>query len=190
MHLKAALEGKLDELLDKEYQNAAKAVTAGIKTATNGLKLSLRTQVKAAKLGTRLANTWRGDVFPKAKNSISAAGVVYTKAQKILEGFEYASVIRSQNGFWLAIPTLAIKKRVFNKRMTPALYEKSKGVRLRFIYRANGASFLVHEQKKKTIIAFILVPQVKMPKLINFETESEKWQAQVPTLIMENWKDE
>ncbi|MBO6288749.1 MAG: hypothetical protein J6N45_00295, partial [Alphaproteobacteria bacterium] len=60
MRLKAALEGKLDELLDKEYQNAAKAVTAGIKTATNGLKLSLRTQVKAAKLGTRLANTWRG----------------------------------------------------------------------------------------------------------------------------------
>jgi hypothetical protein len=48
----------------------------------------------------------------------------------------------------------------------------------------------VHEQRKKTIIAFILVPQVKMPKLINFETESEKWQAQVPTLIMENWKDE
>jgi hypothetical protein len=39
MHLKAALEGKLDELLDKEYQNAAKAVTTGIKTATNGLKL-------------------------------------------------------------------------------------------------------------------------------------------------------
>ncbi len=50
MHLKAALEGKLDELLDKEYQNAAKAVTAGI--TTNGLKLSLRTQVKAAKLGS------------------------------------------------------------------------------------------------------------------------------------------
>ncbi len=189
MHLKAALEGKLDELLEKEYKNAAKAVTTGIKTATNGLKMSLRSQVKSAKLGTRLANTWRGDIYPKAKNSISAAGVVYTKAQKILEGFEYASVIRSQNGFWLAIPTLAIKQRVFNKRMTPALYERSKGVRLRFVYRPNGTSFLVHEQRKKTIIAFILVPQAKMPKLINFETESEKWQEQVPTLIMENWRE-
>jgi hypothetical protein len=29
-----------------------------------------------------------------------------------------------------------------------------------------------------------------MPKLINFETASERWKAQVPTLIMENWKDE
>ena len=72
--------------------------------------------------------------------------------------------------------------------MTPALYEKWKGVRLRFVYRANGVSLLVHEQKRKTIIAFILVPQVKMPKLINFAGESEKWQARVPTLILENWK--
>lgn len=190
MRLKAALEGKLDELLEKEYQNASKAVTIGIKTATNGLKMSLRSQVKASKLGTRLANTWRGEVYPKSKNSISVAGVVYTKAEKILTGFEFASVIRSSNGFWLAIPTPAVKKRMFNKRMTPALYEKSKGVRLRFVYRPNGVSFLVHEQNKKTIIAFILVPQVKMPKLINFASESQKWQAQVPTLIMKSWKDE
>lgn len=48
---------------------------------------------------------------------------------------------------------------------------------------------LVNEKKRKTVIAFILVPQVKMPKLINFAGESEKWQAKVPTLILENWKD-
>lgn len=189
MRLKASLEGKLDEILEKEYQSAAKAVTAGIKTATNGLKMSLRTQVKASKLGTRLANTWRGDVYPKAKNSISAAGVVYTKAEKILEGFEVSSVIRSQNGFWLAIPTTAIPKRTHNKRMTPVLYEQAKGVRLRFIYRSIGVSLLVHEQRKKTIIAFILVPQVKIPKLINFESESAAWQEKVPSLIMENWHE-
>ena len=122
MRLEAILEGKLDELLEKEYQTCAHAVTVGIKTATNGLKNSLRSQVKSSGLGGRLANTWRGDIYPSGKNSVSAAGVIYTKEQKILEGFEYASVIRSQSGFWLAIPTLAIKKRVFNKRMTPALY--------------------------------------------------------------------
>lgn len=190
MRLETILEGKLDELLEREYQNCSHAVTTGIKNATNGLKTSLRSQVKSSGLGGRLANTWRDDVYPSGKNSVSAAGVVYTKARKILEGFEYASVICSQKGFWLAIPPLAIKKRVFNKRMTPALYEKWKGVRLRFVYRANGVSLLVHEQKRKTLIAFILVPQVKMPKLINFVGESEKWQARVPTLILENWKDE
>lgn len=94
-----------------------------------------------------------------------------------------------KNGLWLAIPTEAVKKKVYGKRMTPVLYEKLKGVKLCFIYRAHGSSLLVHEQKKKTIIAFILVPQVKMPKLINFSTESQKWQDKVPELILRNWHE-
>lgn len=51
-------------------------------------------------------------------------------------------------------------------------------------------SLLVHEQRRKTIIAFILVPQVKMPKITNFASESEYWQEQVPDLILQNWKDD
>ena len=190
MHLKAAVEGSLVEYMEREYQNCARAVTKGVSLAANGLKTAMRTQVKSAGLGSRLANTWRGDVYPKAKNSISAAGVVYTKAQKIMEGFEYQTVVRGKDGLWLGIPTAAISKRIRNKRMTPALYERSKGVRLRFVYRKNGASLLVHEQKRKTIIAFVLVPQVRMPKLINFAAEGAKWQAKLPSLILENWREQ
>lgn len=190
MRLKAAMEGSLVEYMEREYQNCARAVTKGVSLAANGLKTAMRTQVKSAGLGSRLANTWRGDIYPKAKNSISAAGVVYTKAQKIMEGFEYQTVVRGKNGLWLAIPTAAISKRIRNKRMTPALYERSKGVRLRLVYRKNGASLLVHEQKRKTIIAFVLVPQVRMPKLINFAAESAKWQAKLPSLILENWREQ
>lgn len=190
MRLKAALEGNLEEYMEEHYRSGAEAVTNGIRQATDGLKTTMRNQIKAAGLGNRLANTWRGDMYPKSKKSISAAGVVYTKAPKIMEGFEFASVIRSPNGFWLAVPTTAIKKRAYGKRMTPALYERSKGVQLRFVYRSRGASFLVHEQRKKTIIAFVLVPQVKMPKIINFETESKKWQEKVPSLIVQNWSED
>ena len=129
MRLKAAVEGSLSEYMEREYQNCARAVTKGVSLAANGLKTAMRTQVKSAGLGSRLANTWRGDVYPKAKNSVSAAGVVYTKAQKIMEGFEYQTVVRSKDGLWLAIPTAAISKRIRNKRMTPALYERSKGRR-------------------------------------------------------------
>lgn len=190
MHLKAATEGSLVEYMEREYQNCARAVTKGVSLAANGLKTAMRTQVKSAGLGSRLANTWRGDVYPKAKNSISAAGVVYTKAQKIMDGFEYQTVVHSKDGLWLAIPTAAISKRIRNRRMTPALYERSKGVRLRFVYRKNGTSLLVHEQKRKTIIAFVLVPQVRMPKLINFAAEGAKWQAKLPSLILENWHEQ
>lgn len=190
MLLKAALQGNLAEILEKHYEDGAKAVTLGIRSATNGLKQAMRSQVQSSGLSSRLANTWRGDTFPKSKTSINAAGVVYTKAPKIMEGFEFETIIRGKNGFWLAIPTEAIRKKVYGKRITPALYEQSKGIRLRFIYRPHGVSFLVHEQKKKTIIAFLLVPQVKMPKLINFSTESKKWQDKVPSLILQNWKND
>ena len=189
MRLNAALHGNLEEIMDEYYSEGAIAVTKGIKKATLGLKQNLRNQVKSSGLGSRLANTWRGDTYPKAKSSINAGGVIYTKAPKIMEGFEYETVIHSKSGFWLAIPTKAIKKRIYGKRMTPALYEKSKRIKLRFVYRRSGVSLLVHEQRKKTIIAFIMVPQVKMPKLIDFETKSQYWQSQVPTLILQNWKD-
>ena len=116
--------------------------------------------------------------------------MVYSKAPKIMAGFEYQTVIRGKNVFWLAIPTEAIPKRALGKKMTPAVYEKARGIKLRLVYRLHGASLLVHERKKKSIIAFWLVPQVKMPKLIHFQTEGEKWLSRLPTLILQNWKDD
>lgn len=190
MRLDVVLQGKLSEYLESEYKKGADAVTKGITNATDGLKNAMRLQVKSSGLSNRLANTWRGNVYPKGKKSISAAGVVYSKAPKIMAGFEYQTVIRGKDGFWLAIPTPAIPKKIGGKKTTPALYEKIKGIRLRYVYRSNQASLLVHEQKRKTIIAFWLVPQVKMPKLIHFESEGEKWQKRLPTLILQNWRDD
>jgi len=189
MRMKAALEGNLEEYLDEELKKAEKAVTRGISNATTQLKETMRAQVKAAKLGSRLAFTWRGDIFPRSSSSLKTAGIVYTKAEKIMESFEYALVIRGQDGFWLAIPTPAIPKRIGNKKITPELYERRKGVRLRFVYRDNGSSLLVHEQKRKTIIAFWLVKQAKMPKLINFTSESEKIESILPSYILSNWEN-
>ena len=187
MQLKLALQGKLSDVMEKHYADGAKAITLGISAATNGLKSSLREQVRAAGMSSRMANTWRSVVYPKGKNSIRAAGSVYSNAEKIMLRFEYASVIRSHDGLWLAIPTEAIPKKARGQRMTPGLYERMKGVRLQFVYRRHNCSLLVHTKKKKTVIAFILVPQVKMPKLINFASESEHWQNMVPSLILQNW---
>lgn len=190
MHLDVILQGKLSDFLETEYKKGANAVTKGITNATDGLKNAMRSQVKSSGLSNRLANTWRGNVYPKGKKSISAAGVVYSKAPKIMAGFEYQTVIRGKNGFWLAIPTEAIPKRALGKKMTPEIYERSRNTKLHFVYRSHGASLLVHERKKKSIIAFWLVPQVKMPKLIHFQTEGAKWQAKLPSLILQNWRDD
>jgi hypothetical protein len=121
MRLKAAFEGKLQEYMKAEFATAERAVTLGVREATDGLKISMRRQVTSAGLGQRMANTWRGDLYPRGQNSIRAAGMVYTKASRIMEGFENAAVIRSKDGWWLAIPTPNAPKRgVGGKRINPS----------------------------------------------------------------------
>ena len=190
MQLSAAISGKLTETLEKELKNAELAVTKGVSSATSQFKEAMRKQVKSAGLGSRLAYTWRGDVYPKSKNSLKAAGMVYSKAEKIMQSFEYGLMIRGKDGFWLAIPTPAIPKKIAGKKLTPAIYENFKVIRIIYVYRPQGTSLLVHEQKRRTIIAFWLVPQVKMPKLIHFQAEGEKWLSCLPTLILQNWRDD
>lgn len=111
MQLSAAISGRLEEILEKELKNAELAVTKGVSSATSQFKEAMRKQVKSAKLGSRLAYTWRGDVYPKSKMSLNAAGMVYSKAEKIMQSFEYGLVVRGKDGFWLAIPTPAIPKK-------------------------------------------------------------------------------
>ena len=218
MKLKAAITGNLDNYLKAELLKAEKAVTNGIKAATTGLKNAMRNQVISSKLGTRLAKSWRGDVYPRREFSLNAAGVVYTKAEKIMKSFNYASVIRSRDGYWLAIPTpdAKLSKSTFAKRITPGQFERRKGIRLRFVYQKHGPSLLVAENRKASysrktgqlagfrkasqsainsgrgitsVVMFFLVPQVKMPKLIRFEPEATKWHNRLPALIVKHWKD-
>lgn len=80
MRLEAALQGDLNDLLKAELRVAEKAVTVGVREATDGLKTDLRRQITSAGLGSRLANTWRGEVYPKGQPSIGAAGFVWSKA--------------------------------------------------------------------------------------------------------------
>lgn len=217
MRLKAAFEGKLQEYMKAEYAHAERAVTLGVREATDGLKLSMRRQVMGAGLGQRMANTWRGDVYPKGQSSIRAAGVVYTRASRIMEGFERAAVIRSKDGWWLAIPTPNAPKRgVGGKRINPSNFPEHRYGRLRFVYRSGRPSLLVVDNARAsysrktgemrgfrkagdravskgqgltTVVMFWLVPQVQMKRLITFDEEARRWFERLPQLILKNWPD-
>ncbi len=214
MQLKAAFSGRLDKYLKDNLKEAEHAVTTGIKTATNNLKLQMRQQVVSAGLGKRLANSWRGDVYPKQKASLHAAGHVYARAHKILTNFEQGTLIRGRKGLWLAIPTPNVPKRVGGKRPMPGDIERAWGVKLRFVYRPNAVSLLVLDNRRAsynrktgelrgfrkasqsalrtgrglaTVVMFWLVPQVKMPKRLHFKTAGERQQRQLPKLIIDSW---
>jgi hypothetical protein len=96
MRLTAAIQGSLTEYMAAEVRAAETAVTAGVKQATDGLKLAMRRQVTSAGLGQRLANTWRGKVYPQGQVSLKAAGLVYTNAPEIMTGLEVATTLRGK----------------------------------------------------------------------------------------------
>ena len=217
MRITAAIQGSLRDYMAAEVRAGEKAVTSGIKQATDGLKLAMRRQVTSAGLGQRLANTWRGKVYPQGQVSLKAAGLVYTNAPEIMTGLEVATTIRGKDGLWLAIPTPNAPKRgVGGKRITPTNFPEQSLGRLRFVYRRSGVSLLVVDNvrasfakktgalrgfkqvsdKQKasgrglsTAVMFWLVPMVKTRKRIDLKREAEAWQNRLPSLIATNWKD-
>lgn len=210
MKLAAAISGDLRKIMAEEVKAAEDAVTAGMRQAADGLKADLRRQVTEAGMGQRLANTWRAELYPKGRNSIKAAGFVFTKAPTIIRAFDQGAVIKSKHGFWLAIPTPAAGTGARGKRMTPGLWEQMHGARLRFIYRRGAPSLLVAENMRArtgkrggfahgsasalrtgrgltTVVMFILVPQVNLKKRLDVDAAAERWADALPGLIVGNW---
>ena len=114
----AALSGNLQELMAAELKAARHAVTTGVRDATDGLKSELRSQITGAGLGARLANTWRGEVYPKGRESLGAAGLVYSRAPVVVAAHDEGALIRSKNGFWLSIPLPSAGTGPRGKRIT------------------------------------------------------------------------
>ncbi len=214
MRLRAAIQGDLNALLKTELGSAERAVTAGVRTASDGLKTELRAQITGASLGTRLANTWRGEVYPKGQSSIGAAGYVWSKAPGIVRLYAEGAVIRSKQGLFLAIPTPAAGGfGVGRLKITPDSWERIHGLRLRFVYRRGSPSLLVADNVRltkrgraaanigrrqgaaltrlsgrTTVPLFLLVPQVTVKKRLDVDGAAQKWIRELPQITLRNWE--
>jgi hypothetical protein len=207
--LKLAIDPDIVALLAAEVVAGERAVTTAMREAGTGLKSAWRAQITGAGLGTRLANSIRSASFPKSGESLNAAALVWSNAPVIIGAHDTGPLIRSKNGFWLAIPTPAAGKSTRGGRRgsastTPGEWERRTGLRLRFIYRRRGPSLLVAEgrlntkgravaSKSKTgrgvVTApiFLLVSQVKLPKRLDLARDAERAANCVPGLIVANW---
>ena len=97
-------------MMAAEIKAGERAVSQAVSEAGNSVKSSWRAQITGAGLGQRLANTIRSEQFPKGRPSLSAASVIWSKAPVIIGAHDTGPLIRSKNGFWLAIPTPAAGK--------------------------------------------------------------------------------
>ena len=175
----------------------------------------MRGQITGAGLGNRLANTWRGEVYPRGQPSIGAAGYVWSKAPGIVRLYAEGAVIRSKQGLFLAIPTAAAGKFGDNrKKITPGAWERIHGMRLRFVYRRGGPSLARRRQRsvdragraaanigrrqgatftrlsgRTTVPLFVLVPQVTVRKRLDIDGAAQKWIRALPQLVLRHWRD-
>lgn len=196
----------LAKLMADEVKAGEKAVHFGIRDAGVALKNVWRGQITGAGLGQRLSRTIRSETWPKHKNSMNAASMVWTRAPVIVSAHDTGPLIRSSDGFWLAIPTEAAGKNRSGKRPTPGEWERRTGMRLRFVYRKTGPSLLIAEGRiakggravasrsttgrgLTTIPIFLLVPQVKLRKRLDLEKPAQAALAALPAAIVRKWSD-
>jgi hypothetical protein len=204
MRLKLDIDPDIVAMMAAEVAAGERAVTAAMREAGTGLKTAWRGQIAQAGFGRRLANSIRSQSFPKAGESLNAAALVWSKAPVIVSAHDTGPLIRSRDGFWLAIPLPAAGKSKRRGRMTPGEWERRRGLRLRFVYRRTGPSLLVAEGRlntrgqavvsrsktgrgKITAPIFLLVPQVKLPKRLDLARDAARAHDAVPGLIAANW---
>ena len=204
MKLDLNITGNIVVAMRAEVLAGEKAVTTAMQDAGAGLKADWRGQITGAGLGQRLARTIRAANYPKGQPSLNAAALVCSKAPVIIGTHDTGPLIRSKDGFWLAIPTPAAGKGARGRRLSPGEWERRRGLRLRFVFRRRGPSLLVADGRlnnrglgvasrsktgrgKATVPIFLLVPQVKLAKRLDLARDAERAQAAVPGLIVANW---
>jgi len=204
MKLKLDIDPDIVAMMAAEIAAGERAVTAAMRQAGTGLKTAWRLQITGAGLGRRLANSIRSHNFPRSGESLDAAALVWSKAPVIVGAHNTGPLIRSTNGFWLAIPLPAAGRGLRGGRITPGEWERRRGLRLRFVYRRTGPSMLVAEGRlntkgqavvsraktgrgKVTAPIFLLVPQVKLPKRLHLARDAARAHDGVPGLIVANW---
>ncbi|MCB1340625.1 MAG: hypothetical protein KDK24_06090 [Pseudooceanicola sp.] len=136
-----------------------RAITRAMTRAQQQLKGRWRSLISAGGLGRRLANTVRGEAYPKGRQSLNAAALVYVRpnrgtdasAATVVDAHARGALIRSKAGFYLAIPIAEVGKMraAGNKRITPLGWEQKTGRKLRFVYRKGRPALLVDDGVSK-----------------------------------------
>jgi hypothetical protein len=214
MRVQVRIQSDVDEYLAGEIRRGERAVKVAMSAAAADLKAGWRQQVTTGSLGRRLASSIRSEAYPKGADSLNAAGLVWTKAPKLIDAFNRGVVIRSANGFWLAIPTKAAGPATgrFGRPITPAVWEQRTGRRLRFVYRRGRNALLVADDARinsrgfaaakggrrrrdgilsgaQTVVIFTLVRQAKLKKRLDLERDVARVGSAIPARIVAEWGD-
>lgn len=213
MRLLAAITGDLKKMMKEEAAAAEVAVTKGVVQGTIGLRDEYRDQVESSGLGPKMAKTWKHKRYPASGNSIGTAGLVYADQPQVIRAFMGGTLIKSTDGFFLAVPTPAAPRQgIGGERINPSNFPEERYGRLRFVYRKGRPSLLVVDNLRAgtgkrggfrkasetaqrtgrgltTVVMFILLPQVYLKKRLDVEAPARRWEEKLPQLVLQNWPE-
>jgi len=168
MRYRTSFDG-LEGLAKGFEKDLARAVTHGVRQATEALKADVREETAGAfSLSHRLPKAWRSSVFPRSGDSVDATGWVAVRntAADIIQSAITATTIRARNAKWLAIPTrdagrfglksgaggmgTTTNSRGARERITPAGFERRTGMKLRFVPDGGRRAFLLADRAQLT----------------------------------------
>ena len=207
MRLDAAIRGDLEAIMQQEIADATGGVQRGIRRGQRLLKSRLRAQVRSAGLGDRLSKTWadkdrRGRPLFWENDGLNPAAMVRNNAPHIINAHMSGTVIRSNKGRLLAIPTpeaLKMGGAKRRRRVSPANFRGGKA-RLRYVPRKNGPDLLVldtggktktgkYRKGSKTVVMFILVRQVRLKRrLPDVDGSARRVEGLLPSLILREYR--
>jgi len=148
MQVTVGVDGLIEALLAAKTDISV-AATGAMRDAVTDLKLGLRDQVRGAGLGNKLANTWRGETYPKGGASLDPAGYVWSKAPNIISAYaEGATIVPLAGLKYLAIPTANVPRRGGRRgasaRMSPFEVETS-----------FNQDLIIRRGKRGTLLGFV-----------------------------------
>jgi hypothetical protein len=107
------------DLVGQFNDRVAKRFTAAVRTETRALEKEFERATEAAGLGPKLARTWQSKVYPTSKDSIGAAGQIWSKAPKAMRAFTEGATAKPVFSRFLAIPTPDGLRLMGGKRGSP-----------------------------------------------------------------------
>ncbi|MGI4880456.1 MAG: DUF6441 family protein [Janthinobacterium lividum] len=203
----------IGKALDGSEREIAGFVTAAMRDAGAGLKETLRDQVRTAGLGSRLANTWRGNTYPEAGASLDPAAYIWSNAPNIVASFATGATILPLNGRkYLWIPTKNVpatrQRRSSSHAAGPAEVQEvfkqplimipgrsghmlafidaslTSNRRVRSAARARGAV----KGKPRLVLMFTAVPTLRVAKKLDLDGAGQFWGDQFPALLQDRWR--
>jgi hypothetical protein len=101
-----SFEAELKGQLKGTEQEIASSVTRAMRATAATMKDEARSQIRAAGMSQRLANTWRSNVYPEGRASLNPATYLWSAAPNIIDAFSSGQSITGRFGSgWLMIPT-------------------------------------------------------------------------------------